>query len=510
MAASIVLTGLAANDPVPGVYLEENFGVGPSAGSGSPREALLIGNMLPAGNATAGTVVYGPDSPVVLQTEQDCISLFGSGSELHRMFRRFTKVNQSTTLRAIAVTQSSGAAATATITLTVMATGFGNLRVWIGDLAVDTGIATNDTPTVVAANAVININSNTALPVVASSAAGVITLTAKQNGLRGNWLRWQSLVTQSPGTLVNAGSSTADAFFTGGTTADSNVTALGTILSTKYYRIVSAAEDAPQLGALVAQVGIQAQPVTGLVERVFAGGVDTLANTITVATGINATRCEIAWSRGNDWTPAELAANQAAIVSLYEDVGNPNPRCNFAGFGNDAQTATSWLVPAPRDPSLTPTRSDFKSALNNGISPIGANPNRSTYLVNRITTRSLSGSTADYRIRDSHKVTICDFFRDDLGAKTSLQHSGKKIGQNPPQGGLPPGPDVVTPDIYKGTINGLVDQYAANSLLQNVPTIKANTVVQVETNPATRMSARIPLQTIDCLFQFAIAIDQVA
>lgn len=512
--ASIVLTGLAANDPMPGVYIEENFAQGPAAGSGSPREVILMGNLLPSGTATANTVIYGPDSPVTLQTEQDCITLFGAGSELHRMFRRFTKVNQTTTLRAIAITQSAGAQATLVLTLTVTATANGTLRVWVGDTSVETAITNGDTPTVIAANAVVNINSITSLPVVASSSSGVLTLTAKQAGLRGNWLRGQALIIvgagSAIGTLVNGVSSTNDAFFTGGTTADSNVTALGTMLSTRYYRIVSAAEDATQVGAVSAQVALQALPTTGMVERIFVGYVDTISNLITLATGVNASRCEFTWSRGSGWTPAELAAHMAAIVSLNEDVAGPNPKCNFAGFGNDATTQAQWPVPAPRDTTLYPTRPTLVSALNNGISPIGVNANRTTYLVNRITSRSLSGSTPDYRIRDSHKVTICDFFRDDLGAKTQLQHSGKKIGNDGPPGATPPGPTVVTPKIYKGTINGLIDQYASNDLLQNIDVIKANTIVQPESNPPTRMSARIPLQTIDCLFQFAIAIDQVA
>src|SRR5688500_8682115 len=114
MPGSISLTGLTANDPTPGAYLEINFAQGEAAGSGSPIEVLLMGNMLSTGVATPDTVVYGPDSVVQLQTEQDAINLFGTGSELHRMFRRFTKVNKDTTLRAIAVTESAGSSATGT------------------------------------------------------------------------------------------------------------------------------------------------------------------------------------------------------------------------------------------------------------------------------------------------------------------------------------------------------------------------------------------------------------
>ena len=117
MAGSIVLTGLSANDPVPGAYLEINFAQGEAAGSNSPIEVLLMGNRTSAGAATVDTVIYGPDSLVPLQTEANVISLFGTGSELHRMFKAFTKINSgNTTVRAIAVTESGGAQATGTIT----------------------------------------------------------------------------------------------------------------------------------------------------------------------------------------------------------------------------------------------------------------------------------------------------------------------------------------------------------------------------------------------------------
>jgi phage tail sheath gpL-like len=506
MAASIVLTGLAANDPVPGNYLQINFAQGVSAGSSSPREVLLMGNASAAGSATRDTVVYGPDTQVPLQTEQDAINLFGPGSELHIMFRSFTAVNQATTLRAIAVTSSVGSSAVATITIAGgTATGNGNFRFFYDGTFYDCGIVTGDTVTVIATNICAVLNAVTWLPFTANNTAGVILLTAKIPGPRGNQIRYQCLLTSG---ITTTTTGTTDTAFASGTTADSNVTALATIVASKYYRIVSAANDATQLGALATQVGLQAQPIVGIRQRAFAASGDTLANTITLATGINNARAEIVWEKSGPHLPCDLAANQAAVVSLFEDQGD-SPRCNFSGFGNDAVTSAFWVIKASRDQTAFPTRNDIKSALNNGISPIGCNQNGSTYLVNRITTRSLSGSTQDYRIRDSHKVTICDFFSDDLLASINSQFGGKKISDDPPRGGRAPGSDVVTPTIFKGAIFNIISTYEKNDLLQNVPAIRAGIVVQRETNPATRMSSRIPLNTIDIFLQSANEVDQV-
>jgi len=505
MPASISIPGLDASDPVPGVYIYENFAAGPAAGSGAERKILVLANASAAGLATRDTVIYGPGTPVQLQTESDMITLGGPGSEAHRMFRRIAAVNGSTTVEWLFVTSSGGTAASGTVTIATSASGNGTHRLYVGDEFVETSILTGDTVTTIAAAIKVSVNAKTHWPVTADNSAGVLTLTAKIPGPRGNWIRFMAAITSGIGSTTTA---TADAFLTSGATADSNTNALATLLSKSYYRIVSSAEDATQLGALVSQVATQSLPITGIRQRVFSASIDTLANATTIATGINSVRCEITWSEKSPWTPAEIAANLAAVVSLYET--SPNPKTNFAGFGGDANTQAAWKMQRSRTDTAAPTRPQQKSALNNGLSPVAVTSNGATVLVNRITTRSLSGSTADYRIRDSHKVTIMDFFSDDLAAKTVLQYSGRRIANNPPKGTQPPGPDTVTPDDYRACILGLINEYEDNGLLQDVPTIKANTVVQRETNPSTRMTARIPLATVDNAFQFGVEIAQVA
>lgn len=503
---SIVLTGLSANDPVPGAYLQVSFAQGDASGSGSDTEVLLMGNKTSAGSATVDTEVYGPDSLVPLQTEQDAIDLFGTGSELHRMFRRFTKVNRSTTVRAIAVTVSGGTAASGAVTLTTAAAANGNVRVWVCDEFVDVSVTSGDSFDTTGAAIAAAINTMTAWPVTAAYSTPVLTVTARHAGPRGNQIRMQIIKSSGLGTTFSAYST--DSPLTSGATADSSTTALATIAVSKYYYIVSAAGDATQLGALATQVNTLAAPTTGIRQRAIAGAVGTLSATTTIATGINSARTEIVWQEKSLLPEAELASNHAAVVTLFET--RPNPRTNFASFGQDAVTHDFWVVPAPRLKSAWPSRTSIKSALNNGFSPIGVQTNGTTYLVNRITSRSLNGSINDYRIRPAHKVTVCDFFGEDLVAKTVLQFSGKRIADDPARGARAPGGSVLTPTVYKGAIIGLLDVYDSNDLLDNVARIKAGLVVQRESSPTTRMSARIPFRVVDNCEQFAVSLEQVA
>lgn len=506
MGASISIPGLDTSNATPGVFIYVNFAAGPVAGSSAERTILVIANRSSAGTATTNTVVYGPDTDTPLQNEADMINLGGPGSEAHRIYRRITAVNTSTAVYWLFVTPSGGTAASGVITIAGgTATGSGNLRIWVGDEFVDTPIASGDTVTTIAAAAVLSVTNKTAWPVTAGNSAGVLTLTAKIAGPRGNQIRFMSAITTG---ITSTTSVVADTAMSSGATADSSTTALGTILSRAFYRIVSAAEDATQLGALVSQVNTQAAPTTGIRQTVFAGSVDTLSNSTTISTGINAPRCEIVWQEKSQWTAGELAGNMAAIAALFETA--PNPKSNFAGFGSDANTAAFWKVPKSRVDSAAPTAAQIKSALNNGLSPIAVGPRGQTYLVNRVTTRSLSGSTQDYRIRDPHKRTICDYFSDDLAARTALQYSGKRLGDDPPKGGTQPGPDTVTPSGYRNCVVSLVNDYDENGLLQKVDAIKAGIVCQRSASVPTRLEVYIPLATVDILTQWGIEVAQVA
>lgn len=508
---AIAPVGLTSGEVLPGIYLEANFAQGMAVGSGLTRAILVLANKTAAGAATPDTEIYGPDTTNQLQSEAQMINWGGPGSEAHRLFRRMAAITGGQSgppIYWIFVTESAGAKATAEVTIATNATGNATHRLWVGDEYVDTGIFTGDTPTIIAAAIAANVNAKTHWPVTAAAVAGVLTLTAKQNGLRGNWLRFMAAIiaNASIGTTTTA---TADAFFTGGTTADSNATALATIAARWFYQIVSAAEDSAQVGALVSQANTQALAINGLRQRVFFGSVDTVANCITAAVGKNAARAEVIWSEKNPFTPGELAANNAMVYAL-EEADELAFRTNFINYGNDAKTQPLWKVPPSRVPGAAPSPATLRSALANGITPIGVNAaSGTTYIVDRFTTRSLDGAQPDPRIREAHKVTITDRVADVLVARLARNNAGKVIGDDPPKG-APPGPNMATPRTVKLDVFQTIDDFAANSKVQNPDQVKAGTIVQREANPTSRMGIRIPLQTIDNFRQAAVIIDQVA
>ena len=502
---AIVLTGLTPDWALPNNYVQVNFAAGPSSGADISYPALLIGNKTSAGSATADTVIYGPRSQVPLLTETDAIALFGTGSELHLMWLEFTKVNKSTAVSAIAVAESAGVNASATITWTSAATAAGVTTVWVDDEFVQASFASGDSVTTIATAVKNAINAKTKWPVTATNSSGVLTITCRNKGPRGNWHRFSATIDAGVGTSVDSGT---PAYFTGGTTADDNTAALATISPSRFYWNASAADDATQFKALCDQLTTNGLPLTGIRERAFAGYNGTQANCITITTAVNNARAEMIHLEKGDVPPFRMAARLAAIAALYEV--KPRPRHNFDGFGNQASENSIWTVPAPRSGTV-PSPTYLNTSLNSGITPVGVNPGTgTTYIVKRCTTRFLNGSNADYRIRDPHKVSVCDFFADDWKAKLDTQFAGKDLADDPKQGQHVPGPDVATPNGIRGALFGLIDEYAENDQLQNVDAIKAGVVVQRSTTNTNRAETRTPLQPISILDSTANAIDQIA
>jgi phage tail sheath gpL-like len=520
MPGSINLQGISLQNATPMFALEIDFAVGQPVGIGTQRPMLLMGNMTAAGTATADTVVYGPDTPVQCQNEQDVILLFGAGSELHRMFRRVAKIQTVVSVYLIAVTASGGTAATFTVTLATVPTANGTLRLFVDDEFVETSFLSGATLASITAAAVANCNQRTHWAVTAAQATvgganDSVRFTCRIAGPRGNFHRGMASLF-FPGATSGAMTTTqtTDAAFISGATADSNVTALATILASRYYYTVSAAEDATQFGAVATQMTTSALPISGLRQRAFAGSSDTLANVQTIATGINNPRAEIVWLQTSPIVPSELAAIVASVYAQGEMSGS-TPICNFNFYGNAAND--TWPVIAPRIASNYPSSTSVTSQLNNGVTPVGVNNNKTTYLVKAITTRSLNGAVNDYRIRDHHKVTVCDFFGDDLLNKFSANFQKKNLADDPPLGSTapPPSGNTVSPNRVKEAAVRLVTDYgelpAGNQLLVNTAQIKAGIICQRE-KPYNnnRVSLILPLQTVDTLDQIATLSQQVA
>jgi hypothetical protein len=239
------------------------------------------------------------------------------------------------------------------------------------------------------------------------------------------------------------------------------------------------------------------------------------------------------WASSTDQQPLEVAANNCALYAYLEAGAQYGvARKNFSLFPANTTDQALWLPTIVSGTNLpgaggragvggAPTTAQITSALNNGITPITVLPSGQAQLVKRCTTKSITGAAADYRIRDAHKVTVCDYWGDDAVAITQLQFGGKDLLPDPSIGQPPPGNLAVTPTLWGNALKGLTSNYgnagqwgyppgvAVQPGQSPADVINAAAKVQQETNPNTRMSALFQLSPVPIADQFALLAQQI-
>lgn len=503
---NLSLTGLSASDRMPGNYVEINFGAGAASGAGAEKKALIIANKSSSGSAAVETL-FGPDTVTPMTSEADAKALFGAGSPAHLMVKRFMEVNNSSPLYVMLVS-STGAAATGTFTISGTATASGSVRFWRDrNDFVDVSFASSDGYSTIVDALDDAINSKVNWDYTASAAAsGVVTLTAKVPGSRGNQLRFKvQVMGNSTGISVSSSASTA---LTGGSGEDDYTNVCAAIVSSRFYYIIPESVDTSTLGVLKAQVASQALPITGIRQRIVSGSVEALATAITQATTLNYERQEIIHLAQSDWSAGQMAAHWVGNVMLQEaKMGSSGIALNQNGYGKTPESSGLWRVPAPLT-NAKPTRSQLKSALNAGLTGIEVEDNLSTSVVKRVTTKTLTGSTVDYRTADAHIVSVADSFADQLVSKFALEFANKLASDDLDED-VPTPPGVVMPRQIKASTNQLIRTFYNIGLLREVNTIIAETIVSKNTDNVNRFGVIVPLRVQYISDSILARVDQV-
>lgn len=523
--SDITLQGVSSTS-LPGVYVQLNFAQGQSGLPTQVYSALVLANCTSQGSqasCTAGTV-FGPSTLVPLQTVNDAINLFGAGSPAHLMYAAFKAKNQNTPLFVAPVAAATGTAATQVITITTSGTQTTGVVQYSvdGKTPAQAVFGASDTVTTIAANLAAAINGNINLPVTATSSSGVVTVTAKVVGARGNNLRGFAQIVSGSGPSVSINS---PAYFTSGAGSDAAgyTATLNGIAGNgqRYYYYVSEAgadfidgytNQIPE--EIQAQIDNLAQPANGLRQRAVFGSNDTVAHTANVATSLNDPRLEIVQCSQLDLTAGELAATWAADIMVFETVPLAATGVNFDGFGSDAGSQPYWNVRAPLNGSA-PSTTDLQTCIVSGVTPLRVGPGGTTSVVKRVTTRfySLGGAggsqqVLDLRITDAGKVTICDRFFDDLSGLITQRYPRMLIGNDPQNGAPPAGPGVVTPGKMTNTCLEVIQTYAAAGLINGTATI-SGLVVQRNTSNSSSIGIIVPLFVADPLHQTLILGNQL-
>ena len=152
-----------------------------STSTGDNPKSLLIGQKKSTGSATA-------NQPVMITSEALAQTLFGFGSELHRMIVSYLAQDPFGELWAIPLTDGVGVAGTLTLTVSGTATESGTIHLYLAGRKVEVGVVNGDTASTVV-TAMVAAITNSLLPLGVTSADGAgdtVVITHDHHGTIGN------------------------------------------------------------------------------------------------------------------------------------------------------------------------------------------------------------------------------------------------------------------------------------------------------------------------------------
>jgi phage tail sheath gpL-like len=530
---TIGIAGLASSRKTPGYYFNVILGGASTSAGEAPRKILLVGNKITTDLTAAApsfTVAAGTQAnavPVAVYSADDVATYFGRGSELHRPAKRVFEQYPDAAVFCMAVAESGGAKATGVYTFVTTASGAFSVRFKLSTETFDVAVASGDSITAIATACATAILARPDLGMTAQFSAGVLTLTAKHPGPRGNDLVVDAFFVNAAGletrittsstssgsgtTCTLSGQTTVEGayYLSGGTTADDVTAALAAVVSSTYHRQVWAHRDTTNVDLINAQIDSLAGVTAQRRQQVVYGSLSSLATAITLATGRNKARAQIVWHYNSPVPIEEVAAQECAARLIGDSAAGgvlpgeaTDPAANLDGLRLKSILPQSSVADQP-------TATEIESALNNGLTPLMPASGNRVAVVRSVTTRSIgAASQPNYSVLDTSVVTIADFITDDMQADAATTWQGFKLAPDNADGSSPEVPLVTTPSLIRARFFRKLKSYEAAAILINVDAWKANLQTALSATPG-RCDAEIPFEAIPGLHILGANVRQV-
>lgn len=456
----MTLPGIAADDPTPRIARYFIFNAGDAGAPVSDMEVILYGNKTSDGSETADSTV----STTAVDDLADCLTKYGRRCEIQTLYREYTAVDKTATIRVIPVPED-GSATAASVTFT-FANGAATVATeMVIEYAGETeyvSVAVGDTAITQAANLIAKCNAarNGTWPFVGAVGANpnehIATFTCSNLGVRHGAHLTSLRVTYRKSTTTTC----TKAAVTAGTVEDDFTTAyasaaLGTYAIQVNPKTSTSAATATDngIGEGVDYIKAQWLPAGGKEQFMFFGLVGTQAQQTTVcqSAGANFVAAKFIWSENNPKTAGMMAAQFAAINRLNYMF---HPAENLAGYNADRGNFT---FVAPRSRADWPTASEIRACLNTGATPLAVDALGKPYIVRDITSKCLDGTSPDYRARSGHIPFVVRFawLVADADYRSNVKQRG--IAENPLPGHKPK-PKTTTPGAVEKMLMRVIDK----------------------------------------------------
>jgi phage tail sheath gpL-like len=452
----------------PGKYFEFNTKLAVRTLPGNLQKVVIVGQRIAAGSVLADVLTD-------VFSDVDAATYFGNGSQLHLMCRAAIKANPYLALQAIAMDDAgAGVLASGTVTLTGPASSVGVLTLKVAGKLVQVAVAATDTATAMAAALAAQVALQPDLPVTATAALGVLTLTAKNKGTQGNNIKIEAVTSA-------AGVTTAVVAMANGATDPTIATALASIFAAGHNIIISAWNDATNLTALRTHLDSVSGPLEQRGAIGIYGHAGSLATATTLAAGVNAGRISAPNFKVPE-QPCEFAAAYGAVVASEEDPARPLNLLDLIG------------ITAPELADQL-SRTEQENALYNGVTPFEVGPGGKVQIVRAITTYTLDAQAIpDVSLLDLTTIRTLDYVRKACRERIALRFPREKLSERT----APKVRDQLMDVLYKLEELEIVENVEANA---------DGVIVERDLQDPNRLNAKIPADVVNGLHVFAGRID---
>ncbi|MFG1370696.1 phage tail sheath subtilisin-like domain-containing protein [Xanthobacter oligotrophicus] len=478
----VAFNSIPGNILVPFWYAEINSGGTPYQGQ---SRYLLLGQKLAAGTAMAGVPV-GP-----IQSAKEAAALFGAGSMVAQMYAIARKNAPFQPIWVLPLADPAGSKASGTITITSApaATGVGVLHVLGRRLTVQ--ILSTDTVTDVAEVIATAINA-AGLPVTAAYVLGVVTITARHNGLLGNGLDlW--IANDEPNLLTAA--NTAVVAMAGGTGTPDLAAPLANLGDDEFDWIAGPYADTVSLNAIrdfLSDTVGRWSPTQMLYGHYITTYFGTLGAAVTLGDGRNDQHVTIMASQVSPTPQWEWAAAQGAVCAAH--------LTDAPELSRPLQTLLISGVLPPRDRSLWWDIPDRQALYADGMSGYKVTVDGQVALDRvRTTYQVTSAGVADGTFGDIETMAQAMFMVRYFRTEVSNRHSRQALADDNPYNVS----EITTPRDIRNTLIHAYQELTELGVAEKEDLFAQYVSVERDPNDANRVNAYLPVDVVNQLRVFA-------
>lgn len=485
MAENVSFNDIPDNIRVPGIYIEIDPSKAAGGGAVMERRLLLVGQRLAAGTVAALTATR-----LGSQAGDQAAQAFGQGSMLHGMAAAARKANDYVDIWAIALDDDvAGVAATGTVTLSGVPTATGTLALYIGGTLVRIAVVAAEAVATLATRLADAINADTSLPVTASAALGVVTLTSRWKGETGNDL---DLRLNYYGEQTPTGLAVAIVAMAGGTANPGVQPVLDAIAGQQYYSIVCPYLDGANLTALETEMASRFGPMDVLTGHVFNAKVGNHAALTTWGDGRNSPHVSTLGLYDVPTAPWVVASVWATVAE-------------FSGANDPARPFRSLALPGVLPPPEASrfTRAERNLALFDGISTFTVDQGGQVLIETIITNYQVNSfGLPDIALLRLETKWTADLIRFRFNAAVARDYPRHKLGDV-----AVPGQAYATPTTVRATLIAEAIKLATeDGLIEDIEGFKRDLLVKRSTQNPNRLNAVLTPNLVNQFDIFAAAV----